>query len=495
MAMSGGTAKKLIIGHSVRPTPINPLANASTISANVSELIFDSLIEMDQSEKMRPALAKRWEISPDGRVWTFWLRDNVVFHDGRRFTANDVVATYNVMRKLKKGFLSLGLSNIESVEALDEKTVRFKVKRYDSFLPEYFHLIRIVSADDIIRNADGAITVGTGPFSLESFSDKSIALKAFDKHFRGRPKLDRIEVKILPSQRACLSRLIAGQIDMVMVEDSADLRSILGVPDIDLIDTGMSFIYMMILNQKSPHLKDPNLRKALNYGLDRDYLRKRIRQMEGEIAEVASYTWSPSNHDARAFQYKPKYAKGLFLKAGYVDRDGDHKLDRDGKAYLFEIAFATGSTLVAKILNITKLAYENIGVEVNIDAYDPEELFRKFYSRKGFDAVVIPIASQCYQSVQYLLWHSKQRDTNVSSYSNSRADELLDDIRYSRAVNTKNAAKIELAKVMADDPPGIPLFIKQTKVLVNDRFQGFTKDSHRFFPLLRNVWVEEKKDK
>jgi peptide/nickel transport system substrate-binding protein len=485
----------LVIGHSVKLAPINPLTNTATLSANISALIFDSLVELDESGNMRPALAREWKMAPDGTAWTFYLRQGVFFHDGTSLTAGDVVATYAALKTSGAGFIHFGLANIDSVEAVNSREVRFNLKRFDSFLPFYFYLIKIVPAKDITEGVGGTKTNGTGPFRLKSFSEDAIELEAFKKHFRGKPQLPGITVIILPSQRACLSHLVAGDLDMVFIEDSADITSLLGVPGIKLIDTGMRSIYMIILNQQSAHLRDARLRRALNLGLDHAYLKDHIKQMEGDIADSAPFITWYGEKSVVPFNYRPQDAKKLFQGVGYGDADADHILDKNGEALSFEIALAKGSALASRILNVVKSAFENLGVTVTIREYEPQELFAKFHRKDGYEAILIPIAVQGADSLQYLLWHSKQKTTNVASYSNTEVDRLLDEMRYSQDEEARREAQRKLANAMMEDPPGIPLFIRQTKALVNDDFKGFTKDAFVFFQRLRDVYFDGASDK
>ncbi len=478
----------LKICDSVEPTEINPLTNASTISGNMSQLIFDSLIEYTDSGEMIPSLANRWEISEDGKTWTFFLRDDVFFHNGKKLTARDVAATYNAIRSPSNGFFSFGLSNLKELKVIDDSTIQFFFNRYDSFLPHFYFLIRILPEELLASGLEGAKTIGTGPYELVEFSKDRIELRSFERHFRGRPNLDKIEVDILQSQRACISSLIAGRLDLVFVDDSADIQSILGVPGIDNIDTGMGLIYLLILNQKDPELRDRNVRRALNYGLDRNYVAKYIRQSEGDIIDMSLNSFWGKEGSSVHYTFEPRLAQELFEKAGYTDNDKDHILNNRGKDMVISVSTVKGSALTTRILNLVKSAFENIGVIIKIEECDMADMFKKLYD-KQYDAAMIPIAIHDSIRMQYLLWHSNQRQTNFASYSNPDVDRLLDEVRYNRDEPIRKQAQVELVKAMMDDPPGIPLFIKKTKILVQDRFRGFSTDSNNFFSGLRNVWV------
>ena len=116
-------------------SPINPLLTTSTISANLLDLLYDPLIEYTSKGEMGPALAESWEISPDGLVWTFNLRENVKFHNGEQCTAKDVKETYDAAISKGQSFYAQGFSNVENIDVVSEYKVRIRLKKYDAFLP------------------------------------------------------------------------------------------------------------------------------------------------------------------------------------------------------------------------------------------------------------------------------------------------------------------------------------------------------------------------
>ncbi len=479
----------LTICHSVAPAPINPLITSSTIATNMSDLIFDPLAELDAAGELRSALAESWERSADGRTWSFRLRRGVRFHDGSTLSAEDVAATFRAVKGLPHGFLAFGLENVERIETPDPRTVRFHFKRFDAFFPDFIHLIRILPAAALQEGPMGEKRVGTGPYRLDAFSPKGIELDAFEGHFRGPPNLDRITVRILKNQRACYANFVVGGVDLVFVDDSADLQMITDIPHIRIISPGLELTFFLILNQRKSPFDNRLIRQALNYAYDEEYFEKQLHQSEKTVARVSPGFRIGKQEESSHFSYNPVEVKKLLTRSGFKDVNSDHILEFNDRPFRFEVAVVKGSALTNRILSLFRSSLERFGIVLDVNEYAPHQLMKKLVIDKDFEAALVPIATLGSVHLQYMFWHSERKDTNISSYKNKQVDMLFDSIRHSNDLVERDVFYAKLSDELMKDPPGIPLFVRETRLLVNDRYRGFVTDPYRFFSGLREVWV------
>ncbi|MBL7685241.1 MAG: hypothetical protein JNK65_04305, partial [Deltaproteobacteria bacterium] len=120
-----------VIGSFNKPGAINPLTTQTTISANLVDLVFDSLIDLDENYQLRPLIAERWTISEEGKIWTFYLKKGIFFHDGKELTAEDVAYTFQLVSKEKnQGYYYL-FSHVLKMEAVDRYTFQVTLNEYD----------------------------------------------------------------------------------------------------------------------------------------------------------------------------------------------------------------------------------------------------------------------------------------------------------------------------------------------------------------------------
>lgn len=187
--------------HALDPIRTNLLAESFVVSH-----VFDGLLRQQAgSDEILPALAHHWESSKDGTCWTFYLRKDVPFHDGRILSSEDVVYTFERMLKLPERVLyGFMFRNIEEVAGIGPLTVRIKLKRAHSLFLPFLCTSRtaIIPKNALARGEEtfSQQPVGTGPFRVAEFDRDLCVLEAFTAHYAGRAHLDRVEIVNIPWQ-------------------------------------------------------------------------------------------------------------------------------------------------------------------------------------------------------------------------------------------------------------------------------------------------------
>lgn len=480
--------RTLVIAHNLKASPINPLFTESTISASLLDIIYDPLVRYTANGELKPALAREWKISPDGLEWVFSLHDGIRFQDGSELTAHDVKATYEALMSKEGGFYSQGLANIDRIEAISDTVLKIKLKIYDSFFSFYLNAIHIVPAKFIKHGIDSLPAVGSGPFRLRSFSPEHIELDANKDYFLGCPFLDRVIVDIYPNQRTCLAKLVAGDADMVILTGMFDYDVFANIREFEARQFPMETQYWVLLNVRRPPLKNSAIRKLLLSvmgGVDAysrkdndhgsDFYGKRCLSSLNEVDDV-------------------KKAIELLNKEGWRDSDGDSFLDNDGQVFRVSFLIAADDEISKRVAKQIKDCLEQIGIGVEYEAVPSyKDLIAKGFIKRDYDLMLISSNVRSGMTSQYFFWHSSQieKGGNSGGYSNPEVDKLLDEIRYNPDPLVRKKAEEDLAKALRDDPPGIPLFVKKTPVLVNKKFTGFSSDPFEFFSSFRNVKVKE----
>lgn len=459
--------------------PINPFFTTSTISANLLDLIYDPLVGLNRHGEMMPALAQSWEKSKDGLVWSFKLAHGVTFHDGSSFSAHDVKATLDALRNLSGSFYSFGLSNVKNVEVLSEHDLRITLKRFDSFFPFFLRHIFIVPADLLGRGMKDMPVVGTGPFKLNSFSPTHIELGANEHYFLGKPKLKKIIVDKCSNQRACLSRLMADEADLIFLTDAKDYDVFSGIEGIDLISNAIAWRYVVVFNHRSPIFKDKRIRQALNYAVDRS-------QLASE--KIGEDLFS-------SFSYDPRRAMRLIKDAGWK-RGRDSFLYKNAQKMRLTLVLHESDEVSKFNARMLQEFLERLGISVELKVFPSlKDALNYCYAGNDFDAIMMPMNARSGMPVHYLFLHSSliDRGSNFSGYMNEKVDRLLDKIRYSNDPMIREKAMRELSAAFRDDPPAIVMAVRNVPSLVNSRYKGFSEDPFNFFSSLRSVTVKEDK--
>jgi dipeptide transport system substrate-binding protein len=345
-AKGGGT---LVYCSEGSPEGFQPqfFATGTTFDA-VSVPIFNRLVEFEiGTTNIVPALAESWTISPDGKVFTFKLRKGVKFHSNANFkptrdlNADDVVFSWERMaddnNPFHKGtggqtysyFDDMGMKNIvEKVEKIDPMTVRYTLKRPEApFLAdmamdfasilskEYFETM----AKNGTPNAADIFPIGTGPFEFASYQkDAIIRYKAFDAHWRGRPKVDNLVYAITRDPTARYAKLKTGECQVMAFPKPADLAEMQKDPSLNVLQKeGLNIGYVAFNVEKKP-FDNKLVRQALNMATDKAAILKAVYQGQGKVAKnlIPPILWS-YNDAVKDYPYDPAKAKELLAQAGY----------------------------------------------------------------------------------------------------------------------------------------------------------------------------------
>jgi len=311
----------------------------------VSVPMFNRLVEFEiGTTNIVPALAESWTASPDGKVYTFKLRKGVKFHSNANFTpsrdfnADDVLFSWNRMaddshpfHKLTAGqtfsyFEDMGMKNIvDKVEKLDDYTVRFTLKRSEApFLADMAMDFASILSKEYFEtmmkkgtpNAADVYPIGTGPFEFGSYQkDAIIRYKAFDKYWKGRPKLDSLVYAITRDATARYAKLKTGECQVMAFPKPADLDEMRKDPALTIQQKeGLNIGYIAFNVEKKP-FDNKLVRQALNLATNKEAILKAVYQGNGQVAKnpIPPILWS-YNNSVQDYPYDPAKAKQLLAQ-------------------------------------------------------------------------------------------------------------------------------------------------------------------------------------
>jgi peptide/nickel transport system substrate-binding protein len=483
----------LIIGSSGNPTTFNPIYWSDVSpSGTISGLIFNGLISVDPNLSPEPDLAKKWDISDDGLTWTFYLRDDVTFSDGQPFTAEDVKFTYSIpLDPNYTGPRGSEFQAIESIEVVDEYTVKFTLKEPKvgfiwtanyGILPK--HILKDVAIGELGEHEFGTQSpIGTGPFKFVEWKDgEYVKLERNEKYFDGSPYLDSMTFKFVQDPNALVAQLIAGEVDVNGVQP-ADYETIKGLEDEGKVKLTSypSFSYSFIgYDLKNPLFEDKEVRQALSMAIDRQSIVDVVLNSRGEIANASlpPASWAYDDSNIPVFNYDPAKAKETFAAAGWKDTDGDGVLDKDGKKFEFELLTGTGNKAWEEILLIVQQQWKEVGIDVKITVLEWSAFVNNNLLAKNFEAVLSGW-SVGLDPDQSWLFHTDAMENgyNLVSYSNSEVDKLLDEQLTVFDQDERKRIISDINAKIAEDQPFTFLYYNTTDVAVPANLEGLVDNA------------------
>ena len=332
----GGTYVEGVAGN---PTSINPLLQNNELDRDLVSLVYSSLTVVDEQGEIIPELARRWEISEDGLSYTFYLRQDVRWHDDAPFTADDVVATIRAIQD--PGFQ--GLPDVAepwlpvTVEKLDTHTVRFILREPFAPFLDYStvgilpaHLLASVSAVSLPSAQFNLRPVGTGPFMLSEISARHVILEANPHWYRRRPYLDKIEFVFYPDYPSIFAAHVRGEVAGISRVWPDYLDDVREDKALNLYSAPLSGYTLVFLNLSRAPFEEREVREALLLALDRQGLVDDVLGGQGIVVHspIMPHSWA-YDEDLPRHGYDPERAADVLESAGWIDADGDGVRERE----------------------------------------------------------------------------------------------------------------------------------------------------------------------
>ena len=277
------------------PQAINPVLASDDASNTLVALLFDGLTRTDGQGQVVPGLASSWDVTPDGRSFTFHLRAGARWHDGTPVTAEDAVYTYGILRDpAYQGPYGAQWRDV-NVKKVDDRTVRLSLPK-DAFAPflEYTtvgllpsHILGTVGARDLAAHRFNIKPVGSGPYLLKELSPDRITLEAFGDHLPA-PFLGRIIFRIYPNYKTILTALERDEVEGAPLVEPGDVERVSGLRDVRIYDSPGNTVTMLFMNVSHPVLSEKSVRLAVASAIDRQRLMEvarggRARKADGPI--------------------------------------------------------------------------------------------------------------------------------------------------------------------------------------------------------------------
>ncbi len=414
--------------------------------------VFDGLTRIDRNGELQPWLATSWtQTSPT--TWVFRLRDDVVFHNGRRFTADTVVAvvTFLSARANSGEAVATEMEFLHSAAAVDDHTVEIRTDYPVPILPRFLPVMHMVEPEaftEIGPEAFALEPVGTGPFAVEEFGPAKVTMTA---HAAGwhPPRADGLEIYAVPDATSRVQALISGSVDIALA---------LGPDDRSLVESiGGEFrgwrsetvrTISFVLSEKPGPLDDVRVREALNLAIDRQSI---IEGLLGGVTMPANQGTTPAaegfNPDLPPIPYDPGRARALLEEAGYGD----------GLTLTVESVVGASGTDRAMYQQVARYL-RDVGVKMSTVPVTFSHLFDHF-ERGGWhgDAFGMVYSTEpVIDSIRPLRNNSCLRP--APWYCNTELSDLIEDALTEPDVNKRIALKQHIVARYREEAPAIFLW-------------------------------------
>ena len=478
----GGVFREGVAGN---PQYINPLlCHTHEIDRDLCSLLFRGLTRLDQQGRVVPDLAERWT-APDGLVYTFTLRENQFWHDGKPVTIDDLLFTIEMMQNPDSPILPdlAELWRSVTVEPVDEHTVRLLLDEpFAPFLdfttigllPK--HIWQDVPPSELLTSPLNLRPVGNGPMQATLTSAQFIRLERNPYSSEDIPMVSALEFHFYPDYPSIYAAYTEGELDGVSQVMQSDISLAQARTDMQLFSAPLSTYVGVVFNLQNPDvpfLQDAIVRRALYHALDREQLLHDVVGGHGVLASspIPSNNWGHAP-DTPSYDYDPDEARRLLDESGWVDTDGDGTRDKNGLPMQLILLTNDGPTRIALIEQIAA-DWQAVGVKVVVESVSFGGFVSDFLTPRRFEAALLSwdITGD---PDPFPLYHSSQIATgqNYGGWSNQEADALVIEARSTVDPEKRRALYAQFQHLFAADVPAIPLYYPVYTYGVSERVKA-----------------------
>jgi len=464
----------LNLATSANPSRLNPILATDSSSSEITGFLFNGLVKYDKDlSTIVGDLAKEFYFE-DEMTLLFKLHENVKWHDGKKFSAKDVVFTYEVLVSSKiSSPYSANFRFVKSVEAIDELTVRVKYKEpYFKALETWMmgilpqHILK--DEQNLMNSSFNTNPIGTGAYKLHQLEhSKNIILTAFDDYFEGRAKIDKISFHVIADPMTRFLMLKSSALDVGSIEPMQYERQLdNGFFNKFNVHENISQSYTYLgFNLRLEKFKNPKIREALSLAINREEL---VKILFFNHAKVCSGPFLPGtkafNEDVKAPLQNIKKAKELLREAGYDEKN----------PFIFEIATSNSSEIRPYAAQILQHQLKEVGVIVTLRVMEWQAFLNMVVFPRKFDSVLLGWGLSPTPD-PYMFWHShsdKKGGFNLVGYYNPKIDKMIEESQ--SVIDNEKLSKSwrEMFGIITDENPYLFLYIPSSITTVSKEIKN-----------------------
>lgn len=428
-------------------TRINP---AMDEHGEINILLFNGLTGHDGDNQVIPALAKSWDFDRDTCTYTFHLEENVKWHDGEPFTAEDVKFTIEAIMDPENGSENApNYEDVQEITVIDPHTISFKLDAPNVAFLDYMTMAvlpkHLLEGEDFQTSDFFRSPVGTGPYKLETWDDgQAITLVKNEDYFKGAPNIDKIVFKFVDDDNAKAMQMQSGDLNLALLTPK-DAKSFQDKEGYTVYNMKTSDYRGILFNFWNPYwTENRDIIPAICCAIDRQAIVDTVLLGQGIPAYGPLQRNLYNNEDVEHYDYDPERAEQILQAAGCT-KNGDGCYERNGEVIGFVISVGAGDQVRLDIAQAAAQMLEEVGIRCTVEV--PEKV-----DWGGQMAYLIGWGSPFDADDHTYKVFGTDKGANYSGYSNELVDQYLTEARQSDDPAVRAEAYDKFQEELAKDP-------------------------------------------
>jgi peptide/nickel transport system substrate-binding protein len=474
---TGGVYSEALVGSLGRLNPLLDWNNPA--DRDVNRLLFSSLIRFDERGLPQTDLAESWGVNEEGTIYNFTLRPNAVWHDGTAVTSDDVIFTIELLKSDGSLFpqdIKELWRNVE-VAKLNDNNLKFTIPEPFAPFLDYLtfgvlpkHILEGMPPEELVTTEFNIAPVGSGPYQfdhliLEQGQITGVVLTSFENYYGKKPFVPQVVFRYFPSSAAALDAYQQGDVLGISRISKDVLDEALAQPNLQFYTSRMPQISMVLLNLNNPEvpfLQEPNVRRALLLGLNRQRMISNLLSGQAIVADGPIFPGSWAYYDGTEhIEYDPDQAISLLKGDGYlIPAEGGAVRAKEGQSLSFTMLHPDDE-LHAQLAQTMQASWEQIGVQVNLQPVPYDRMVFDYLGPRSYQAALVDLnLAHTPDPDPYPFWHQAEATggQNYSQWDNRTASEYLEQARVNTDFDVRTRLYRNFQVMFAKELPSLPLY-------------------------------------
>lgn len=483
----GGSYTEGLIG---APQYINPtFGSTNDIDSDLIKLIFSGLLKYNNNLELENDLAEKYEISSDGKTYTFTLKSNLFWHDGKELTAKDVAFTIAIIQDAKNNSPLEPAFRGVRVNQLDDRKIQFILEKpFGPFLHSLTVGILPAHAWENISTQSYKLAelnlkpIGSGPWQFDSLKKNkdgnliSYSLVPFDNFYGQKPYLKNLNFKFYPSYDIAWQALQEQNIDGISFVPKEKKESLTNNRQLQIYNLQLPQYTGIFINETNNEiLKEQKIRNILELAIDKNDILNNV--FAGEALTLASplLPGLPGhNQDLNTNPYNPEQVIQVLNELGWKKNENNQFFTKDEKTLELTLTTVDYPDNI-KIADLIRVYWEKAGIKTNLNIVPASNIQREVIRTRNYELLLFGEILGADPDF-YPFWHSSQlKDPgfNLTSFNNKRADSLLEQARETNDFNKRAELFSQFENIILEYKPAVFLFQPTYSYLLNKKILGF----------------------
>lgn len=473
------------------PKYINPLLSQyNDADQDLSILLFNGLMKINNQGIMELDLAKEYQISEDQKSYTFVLQDNISWHDGEKLTVDDIIFTFNSIMDPEWQSLWSSYFKDTSIEKIDELTVLFTLAEPSNLFLENLvfgiipkHLWQNIPSANVTLAELNKKPVGTGPFQFKNLTKdkngniRTITLIRNDNYFKKPPYLDEITFKFYGDFETATQALKNNNIQGLSLLPKEKMPLLENNKNLVFYNLSLPQYTAIFFNTTTNEiLKNKKIRQALSYAIDKQKILKEAVEQKGQLIHGPILPgFVGYNPNLKKYTLDQSKAIELLEAEGWKitpNPESEQLIRKKGEATLYIKLTTVDKIEYIKTTEIIQKNWQALGVKTEIEIIAKNKIISDIINPRNYQALIF---GEIIKNDPYPFWHSSQAQspgTNLAIWSNREVDKLLEEGRLATDIKIKDQRYKDFQTILVEESPVIFLYNPVHLYPVNEKIKG-----------------------